>query len=821
MQRNFTLFFLFFISTTISYAQSVVSGKVMLANTPQKALSDINVYLEHTPYGTATNSLGAFHLEKIPAGAYTLVASATGFQTIKEPITVASDEAVQLNLTMEEKIMDLPEVVIEHVSMTGGRQGVNEIPGAVHYISPQELARFQYTDINRILRMVPGVNLQEEDGFGLRPNIGFRGTGVERSSKITIMEDGILMAPAPYAAPAAYYFPTVGRMQAVEIMKGASQIKYGPYTTGGAINFISTQIPQELSGNIRLSAGSFGSRLLHANVGDSYENVGFLAETFQTSADGFKELDNGGDTGFRKEDYLLKFRLNTNRDARIYQSLTFKIVQTQETSNETYLGLTRADFETTPLRRYAGSQQDLMRTEQRQLQLRHAIELTPHLDLTTSVYRNDFDRNWYKLDKVKPGEEADAVSISNLLENPSQHPEAYAIITGATSPNADALGVKNNNRSYYAQGVQSVLGYDFVTGSVAHEVEAGIRVHRDAMDRFQWVDQYAMSNGIMQLTERGTPGTESNRVETAHATAAYMQYKLILGKLTAVPGLRYESIRITREDYGKEDPDRTGVNLKERSNQVDMWVPGIGLNYEFNPGLSSFVGVHKGFSPPGSQVGARSEESVNYEAGVRYQQPALSGRVTFFFNDYQNLLGSDLAAAGGAGSTQQFNGGEVDARGVEAELQYEFIQDPTAQFSLPLSLAYTYTDATFQNSFESEFEPWGPVATGDHLPYLAQHQLALLLSLQSAKFDINISGKYISGMRTQAGQEALTTANSIDGYWVADVSAHYAISRNIKLFSSLTNAFNETYAVAARPAGLRPGMPRALTVGIRGNFGGE
>ena len=143
-------------------------------------------------------------------------------------------------------------------------------------------------------------------------------------------------------------------MQAVEVRKGSSQIKYGPYTTGGAINFISTQIPNKRSAQVDLLGGNFGTRTVHATIGDNYKNFGFSLETFQAHSDGFKELDNDGRTGYDLQDYIAKVRINTNPDAKIYQAITLKAGQTTGESDETYLGLTDADFVATPYRRLCG-----------------------------------------------------------------------------------------------------------------------------------------------------------------------------------------------------------------------------------------------------------------------------------------------------------------------------------------------------------------------------------------------------------------------------------------------------------------------------------
>lgn len=790
-----------------------IAGSITLGDSVT-ALPGVFVYLENTGYATTTNGLGNYTLSQLPSGRYTLVFSNLGFVQQRREVELWGDQALTINSVMIESISSLDEVQV----MTKGSNGLKGIPGSVQYISPKELERFSYTDATRTLRLAPGVNIREEDGFGLRPNIGLRGTGVERSAKITLMEDGILMAPAPYSDPSAYYFPTMGRMQGVEILKGSSQIKYGPYTTGGAINFISTRIPDYLSAHVSMMAGNFGTRNLHAFAGNSHDQVGYMFETFQYSADGFKELDNGGNTGFNKSDYIAKLRFNTGEQARFYQSLTLKAGQTTENSNETYLGLTEEDFASTPYRRYAASQVDNMVSTQSQFSATHHIDFSKLFGLTTSVYATQFKRNWYKLNNVTDST-GTKYSLTDVLENPTAYNDAYAILAGQSSLLPNALTVRAGNREYHTRGVQSQLEYHAIKGMWKHDAVAGVRIHTDGVDRFQWDDLYAMNDGIMELTSSGTPGTESNRVRTADALAAYLQYQLGWGKWTVVPGIRYEDIRMQEDDYGKTDPDRIGTAITTATNSVSAVVPGVGIDYAVNKTMHMFAGVHKGFGPPGVTPDTDPEESTNYELGVRYSKSALLVHATAFVNDYQNLLGTDMTSTGGAGTGDQFNAGEVLTAGLEFQLGYDLLaaRDHN-QMSVPVAIAYTFTDSRFSTDFDASYEDWGEVQAGDVFPYQAAHQLNTMIGFSRKKFACHVNVNYLSEMRMTPGQGDIPEDEQIPARTVVDGSVAYNVNPNWCFFGNVLNALDTVYLVSDRPAGFRPGLPRAFNAGIKMNF---
>lgn len=702
----------------------------------------------------------------------------------------------------------------ERVTVVGSPEGLFEIPGAAQEISGAMLDRRQqgFDDIHRLLRPIPGVVIQEEEGFGHRPNIGMRGSGTDRSAKITLMEDGVLIAPAPYSAPAAYYFPLAGRMEGIEVRKGSSQVKYGPNTVGGALNLISTSVPSAFRVRARIEGGQAGSGKLHANIGDSGDRFGWLFETYQGLSKGFKQLDGGGDTGFRLQDYMGKARVSSARGSRRFQLLELKLGATEDDSDETYLGLSDGDFKVTPKRRYAASQLDSFESSHRQVQLRHFLSAS-RFDVTTTIWRNDFKRSWYKLESVQ------GANLGNVLANPSAFPVQFATLRGVDSA-ANALIIRNNNRIYFSHGAETVLAVRATFGATHNSFEAGLRYVEDEEDRFQQDDAYAMTGGLMNLTRAGAPGSQTNQVVGASAWAFFMQDRLTAGRLTLVPGFRVESIDLRREDFLRTDPARATPPTILDDN-VSVFVPGLGASLRLSESLHAIGGVHKGFAPPGpgANVATRAEESINYEAGLRARSGSLRAELIGFFNNYENLLGRDTLATGGTGSGDQFNGGEVRVHGLEAAMSANLQGLLGAKVSVPLSVTYTFTRGRFKNAFQSQYGPWGAVAAKDEVPYLPAHQLFASIGVSTPKWLADLSANYVAATRTRAGQGALDPATSTERALVLDALGEYVIDQRLRVYASVQNVANRSYIVARQPAGARPGLPRMFTVGLKLGIG--
>jgi Fe(3+) dicitrate transport protein len=708
------------------------------------------------------------------------------------------------------------------VTVAGTR--VEHTAGSAHVISNRKLERTEYDDPQAVLQMVPGVYARGEDGLGLRPNIGIRGANPNRSSKVALMEDGVPFGPAPYSAPAAYYFPLMTRMYQVRVIKGPGTIVYGPQTVGGSVDLITRPIPASPSGSVDLAVGAYGYGKFHGWYGASNETDGFLLEAVHLRDDGFKELPDHSDTGFYRNEWMVKAAHNFDPSSERKNEIAIKATYSEEDSHETYLGLTDADFRADPLQRYAGSQMDEMRWNRTAVALTHVLEPMREMKITTTVYRNDFHRIWNRLKGVSgAGGEG---GLFDLLLHPETNPHLVNVLRGTEDSSGpggpDVLLWGPNDREFVSQGIQTVISLSPKTGPVEHRIEYGVRLHYDRVERRQSEDGYLMINGKMVPEGTATVVTEYNEAATESA-ALYVLDALTWKTLTLTPGARIEFWHATGTDK-KTDAAAGGT--------AQVVLPGIGAYWSITDELGLLGGAYRGFSPPPpplpseETVGTAAEEkpglkepelSINYEGGVRYTKYPTRLEAIGFYNDYSNLTDVCTASSGCLGQSldRQFDAGRAKIYGLEAYAEHE---PSLGSAHFPLSVAYTLTFAQFLDSFSSSDPMWGDVDPGDELPYVPRHQLNAQAGVEVDRVGGYAAFTYIAEMREEAGSEPMKEALKTDEQAILDIGAHYRVLDPLELYANVRNVFDSHDLVARRPFGARPNAPRWIQVGAKVKF---
>jgi Fe(3+) dicitrate transport protein len=681
--------------------------------------------------------------------------------------------------------------------------------GSGQVLSERQLQRFKHEDPHRVLLQVPGVYIRGEDGFGLRPNIGMRGVNPDRSKKVTLMEDGVLFGPAPYSAPAAYFFPSIARMRNVRVLKGPAAIAYGPQTVGGAIDLLTHEVPASLAAVGDVALGNFGYNKFYGRVGTSDEHIGFLVEGLHLGSTGFKDLDRAGnespaDTGFSRNEWMVKGTYTLDPTARVRHEFSVKGSYSDEVSNETYLGLTDADFRASPYRRYRASELDTMKWHRTGVAVSHKVTFSDAFKITTTAYRHDLSRTWNRLQGMR------GANIANVLGDPDSPRNRifYGVLTGTTDTQsaAETLLIGPNQREFVSQGIQTVAELDARTWEIAHHVQYGLRLHYDDVDRVHSQEGYLVRDRRLVRDGQAREIT-TNELGYTTAFAMHASDAMRFRSLVVTPGLRVELIRSGLQDR------LTGVTTT-RALQVAL--PGVGAYYGVTRDFGVLAGVHRGFSPtPAGDRTAQPESTTNYEAGVRYASRKFRGEVIGYYNDYQNFTSvcTFSTNCSEANIDRQIDGGSARIFGGEVLAETDI--PVFRSYSIPLRATYTLTVAEFLQDFTAADPQFGQVKRGDEMPYIPIHQASGNAGFEGKYFGVNVGGTYVGDMRERAGQGAPGPRDLTDAYFLLDASAYVRPMPRLTIYANGRNLLNQDYLVSRQPFAARPGAPLTVQLGAR------
>ena len=710
------------------------------------------------------------------------------------------------------------------LTVTGIAPDAFLLPGSATVLSADDFRQRGYLNLTQVAAQAPGVFIRDEDGFGNFPNLSIRGVDGTRSTKVTVMEDGILMAPSPYSSPNAYFFPKVARMSAVEFLKGSSQVLYGPHTTGGAVNFLSTPVPTGGAPTLfsRLTYGTFGTFFNQTWVGATETTAsgrfGYLVEYHRQYTDGFRVVDGvGRRSGYELTEPMLK--LSWEPSGGLRQKFEFKLGGTEFGADESYAGVTESDLLADPDRRYASSQFDRHEARQRRTHLKWTAEPDASLRLESALYYNRFDRVWDRLDGLTTT--TGAALRSNVAEA-LMDPASLAVLRGDPVAGNDGSFFTNAAaRAHEAYGWQASLTKRLAAGDVRHEVTAGLRVHRDTAGGTNRRTTYGVDDGVIGGGISGA--TTGAGLQETLATAFFIEDAMKFGALTLRPGVRYESL----------DMANTTSGGAYQPVDTELFSGGLGFTYEVSASDALFGGVYRGTAaanPSGYFAGTRTESSLGKELGFRRRGAASSWELVAFHTDFNDLI-APLVGIDAGGLLPSRNGGGAVSYGLEALVRHDHGKARGWTFGLPVYVSATWTRARFDGIAGDRLGNGAGVFAGgrdgNEMPYVPEWKLAAGVGFETADWNGSVDLSYASATWGTGYNADVRLADGggvgdpsamdgrIPGLLTADLNLGYRITKAFKLVGGIQNVFDRREIIGRAPLGPRTNAPRTAF------FGGE
>lgn len=689
------------------------------------------------------------------------------------------------------------------MEVVGSTDKLQALPGSAHVLKQESLFKSHVFQVGEALRKMPGVNVRDEEGFGMRPNIGIRGMNPSRSTKTLLLEDGIPLSYAPYGDNASYYHPPIERFSSIELLKGPNQILYGPQTVSGTINYLTPNPPEQPSGSIGFTGGNRDYYNANFSYGGRVGDFGGLAHITHKESQGARN-----NTHSDINDFNIKgvYDINANN------AITLRANYFEEDSQLSYSGITDAEMQRQGIR-YNPFKNDRMLAGRYGTSLTHRLDVNDDISLTTNVYWSHFSRDWWRQASTTTDSQCGSAFSQARLAGDAVDPDTCKSIQGRL-------------RDYYSYGVEPRLHVNHNLLGIASEMDVGFRAHYEEQFRTQ-------VNGVEPTARIGVTRVENNERET-DAYSGYLQNKLLWENWSFTPGVRIEHVNFERANL------LTGKTGQSSLTEV---LPAFGMTYNPTAALTAFFGFHGGFAPPraedaitnkGNLVEVGPEKSWNYELGVR-TKPYTGSKfdLTLFRADFdqQNAVGSI------AGGSTPLAVGAALYEGLELFGRQDFGEWLHTGHNVYVQATYTWVaNAEMLSPFKclpvdgaiSSSCTNGNVLgtkTGNRMPYSPEHTLSATIGYSHpAGLDVQLETVLVSEQFSNFANTDAAPINGngqvgkIDEYVVLNFASTYHVKPlNVDVFFSVKNLLDKTYIVD-RTRGILPGAPRLLQAGFNYNF---
>ncbi len=220
--------------TKLSYASgSETSGSIagtIIDIQTGKPLFGVNVIIEGTLLGAATDMDGYFRIERIPPGEYRLIVTMIGYKKNSEKqFRITPNHETEINFQLEPTVLKQPTLI---VTASKRKQLIENASTTVDVIDRRNIQEHGISTLDEILQNTSGLVMIDKQ-INLRGSTGFNKTG----SRVLFMVDSHPMINGDNGGINWDIIPP-DEVEQIEIVKGAGSALYGSNAMAGVVNII-------------------------------------------------------------------------------------------------------------------------------------------------------------------------------------------------------------------------------------------------------------------------------------------------------------------------------------------------------------------------------------------------------------------------------------------------------------------------------------------------------------------------------------------------------------------------------------------------------